>query len=133
MFVTGEEQLDQVVDELSHCSEFAIDLEVTMVMFTVGVANRIMTSQNHSYRSFQGFVCLMQISTRNHDYIIDTLELRHHMHNLLDVFTNPSIVKVTLGVSHESCDYHVTSGDARCRLGYSVASERLWAVCGKPV
>lgn len=39
MFITREEQLDQLIDELSHCSEFAIDLEVTMVMCIVGVAN----------------------------------------------------------------------------------------------
>ena len=51
-------------------------------------------TQHHSYRSYLGFVCLMQISTRNHDYLIDTLELRHHMHILLDPFTNPDIVKV---------------------------------------
>ena len=51
-------------------------------------------TQHHSYRSYLGFVCLMQISTRNHDYLIDTLELRHHMHILLDPFTNPNIVKV---------------------------------------
>ena len=61
--------------------------------------------QNHSYRSFQGFVCLMQISTRNHDYIIDTLELRHLMYRLLDPFTDPRIVKVTTPLfSHWSCD-----------------------------
>ena len=30
----------------------------------------------HSYRSFQGFVCLMQVSTRREDYLVDTLALR---------------------------------------------------------
>ncbi|CAI8057829.1 Exosome component 10 [Geodia barretti] len=39
----------------------------------------------------------MQISTRNHDYIIDTLELRHLMYRLLDPFTDPRIVKVMHG------------------------------------
>lgn len=38
----------------------------------------------------------MQISTRCHDYLIDTLELRHHMHILLDPFTDPNIVKVSV-------------------------------------
>lgn len=51
--------------------------------------------QHHSYRTFLGFTCLMQISTRCHDYLIDTLEVRHHMHLLLDPFTDPNIVKVT--------------------------------------
>ena len=36
----------------------------------------------------------MQISTRNHDYLIDTLELRHELHILSDSFTNPNILKV---------------------------------------
>eukprot|EP00731_Ephydatia_muelleri_P038543 Em0799g5a len=65
--------------ELSGVTEFAVDLEA------------------HSYRSYQGFVCLMQVSTRCHDYIVDTLALREHMQILLDVFTNPKIVKVMHG------------------------------------
>lgn len=52
--------------------------------------------QHHSYRSFQGFVCLMQISTRTEDFIVDTLKLRDELHVLNDVFTDPTIVKVSL-------------------------------------
>ena len=52
-------------------------------------------AQHHSYRTFQGITCLMQISTRYHDYLIDTLLVRHRMHILLDPFTDPNIVKVT--------------------------------------
>lgn len=37
----------------------------------------------------------MQISTRNADYIIDTVELRSEMHLLNDPFTDPKIVKVS--------------------------------------
>lgn len=37
----------------------------------------------------------MQISTRERDYIIDTIELRHKLHILNEVFTDPKIVKVT--------------------------------------
>ena len=36
----------------------------------------------------------MQISTRSADYLIDVLELRSHINLLLNVFTNPAIVKV---------------------------------------
>lgn len=36
----------------------------------------------------------MQISTRDEDYIIDTLELRSEMYILNETFTDPSIVKV---------------------------------------
>lgn len=52
-------------------------------------------SQHHSYRSFLGITCLMQISTREEDFIIDTLELRSEMYVLNESFTNPSIVKVS--------------------------------------
>ncbi|KAJ7350170.1 Exosome component 10 [Desmophyllum pertusum] len=52
---------------------------------------------HHSYRSFQGFCCLMQISTRQKDYLIDTLELRNELQILNDSFTNPKILKVFHG------------------------------------
>lgn len=52
--------------------------------------------QHHSYRSFQGFTCLMQISTREKDYVVDTLLLRHKLYVLNEVFTDPSIVKVNI-------------------------------------
>ncbi|KAJ4432967.1 hypothetical protein ANN_15224 [Periplaneta americana] len=56
---------------------------------------------HHSYRSFQGFTCLMQISTRDTDYIIDTLTLRDKLHCLNEIFTKPTIVKVFHGAD---CD-----------------------------
>ena len=59
-----EEALRDCVDVLKGVKEFAVDLE------------------QHYYRSYLGFCCLMQISTRTHDYLIDTLELRSHMHIL---------------------------------------------------
>ncbi len=39
----------------------------------------------------------MQISTRDADFIVDTLALRPGMHKLLSVFTNPKILKVLHG------------------------------------
>jgi exosome complex exonuclease RRP6 len=75
-WVDTEEALQSLASKLESVSEFAVDLE------------------HHSYRSYQGFTCLMQLSTRNEDFLIDTLELRHHMHLLLPAFTNPEIVKV---------------------------------------
>lgn len=47
-----------------------------------------------SDRSFQGLTCLMQISTRYKDYVIDTLVLRRSIHRLGPVFDNPAVVKV---------------------------------------
>lgn len=78
-FIETQEQLSKLISDLSNVTEIAVDLEY------------------HSYRSYQGFVCLMQLSTREKDYIIDTIALRSHMHTFNDIFTNPKIVKVLHG------------------------------------
>ncbi|XP_018335504.1 exosome component 10 [Agrilus planipennis] len=72
-------ELNNMLEDLYKHTEIAIDLE------------------HHSYRSFMGITCLMQISTCNADYIIDTLALRDKLYILNEVFTNPSIVKIFHG------------------------------------
>lgn len=74
--ITEPHQVDELVEALRNCKEFAVDLE------------------HHSYRTFMGITCLMQISTRTTDYIIDTLALRDKLYVLNEVFTKPTIVKV---------------------------------------
>lgn len=54
-------------------------------------------TEHHSYRSFQGFICLIQISTREEDFVIDALALRKHLHLLNSSFTNPKIIKILHG------------------------------------
>lgn len=71
--------LNDMISLLSEQSEIAIDLE------------------HHDYRSYYGIVCLMQISSRDQDWIIDTLKLRDDLEGLNKVFTNPNIVKVFHG------------------------------------
>lgn len=68
--------LQSVLVDLQESKEIAIDV------------------QNHMYRSFQGFICILQIATRNKVYIIDTIALRSSMTILAPVFANPFIVKV---------------------------------------
>ena len=51
----------------------------------------------HYQRSYQGFTCLMQLSTRTHDFIVDCIELRSELQPLLEVFADPSIIKVLHG------------------------------------
>lgn len=65
-----------MLNDLKQATEIAVDLE------------------HHDYRSYHGFVCLMQISTRKQDWIVDTLELREELIALNEVFTDPNIVKV---------------------------------------
>lgn len=78
-FIDKEDQVAPLLEELRQAKELAIDLE------------------HHSYRTFQGFTCLMQISTRTKDYIIDTLALREELHVLNEVFTDTKVVKVLHG------------------------------------
>ncbi|XP_029159209.1 LOW QUALITY PROTEIN: exosome component 10 [Nylanderia fulva] len=68
-----------LLEDLKSQKEIAIDLE------------------HHSYRTFQGITCLMQISTVNTDYLIDTLALRSELHQLNEIFTKPTILKVFHG------------------------------------
>uniref|UniRef100_A0AAX7T1E9 Exosome complex component 10 n=1 Tax=Astatotilapia calliptera TaxID=8154 RepID=A0AAX7T1E9_ASTCA len=82
-FVDTLEDLVALNEKLCKLSEFAVDLE------------------HHSYRSFLGLTCLMQISTREEDFIIDTLELRSEMYILNEAFTDPSIVKVFHGADSD--------------------------------
>ncbi|XP_051182964.1 protein RRP6-like 2 isoform X3 [Lolium perenne] len=56
--VEDQKGLTALVNKLKDVNEFAVDLE------------------HNQYRSFQGLTCLMQISTRTEDFIIDTLKLR---------------------------------------------------------
>ena len=58
------------------------------------VAEIAVDLEHHNYRSFAGFLCLMQISSREEDWVIDTLSLREEMTELNEIFTNPKIVKV---------------------------------------
>ncbi|XP_072391404.1 exosome complex component 10 homolog [Diabrotica undecimpunctata] len=81
--ITEEGQLDELVETLLNCQEFAVDVE------------------HHSYRTFMGITCLMQISTREKDYIIDALSLRDKLWILNEVFTKPTIVKIFHGAESD--------------------------------
>lgn len=66
-----------MLEELKKAKEIAIDLE------------------HHDYRSYTGLLSLMQISTRDQDWVIDTLKpWRHRLEVLNEVLADPSIVKV---------------------------------------
>ncbi|KAI4502880.1 hypothetical protein M0802_001924 [Mischocyttarus mexicanus] len=83
IMVNKPEDIKMLLDDLKKYKEIAVDLE------------------HHSYRSFQGITCLMQISTGDTDYIVDTLSLRSELHELNEIFTKPTILKVFHGAE---CD-----------------------------
>ena len=74
-WVATSEDLANLLQKLRQVSEIAVDLE------------------HHSYRSYYGFVCLMQISTREEDFIIDALALREDLEDLNEIFIDSTIVK----------------------------------------
>ena len=82
-WVDTRQLLDAMLDRLRIAQELAVDLE------------------HHSYRSYSGFLCLMQISTREEDFIVDTLALREELEELNEVFTDPRIVKVFHGAESD--------------------------------
>ncbi|CAN1765269.1 Protein RRP6-like 2 [Linum perenne] len=82
--VEGVKDLKEMAAKLRDVNEFAVDLE------------------HNSYRSFQGLTCLMQISTRTEDFIVDTLKLRIHVGPYLrEVFKDPTKKKVLHGANSD--------------------------------
>lgn len=82
-YVDTEQALYALVDELKDQRLIAIDLEY------------------HSERSFQGFTCLMQISTPAKDYIVDPLVLRDRLQLLNLAFADPAKLKVFHGAESD--------------------------------
>jgi len=82
-WVDSAAALQEMQRKLSASNEVAVDLE------------------SHSLRSFQGFTCLLQFSTRDEDFLVDALELRDQLHCLNDFFTNPAITKVFHGAGND--------------------------------
>ncbi|KRX09565.1 Ribonuclease H-like domain [Pseudocohnilembus persalinus] len=79
LYVDNEEKLNQMMEDLEKQKEIGIDLE------------------HHNYRTFQGITCLIQISSRNNDYVVDPFPLWQNLQVLNKVFTNPNIVKILHG------------------------------------
>lgn len=53
--------------------------------------------EHHSYRSYQGITCLIQISTQNKDFLIDPFHIWADLPMLNEVTANPKIVKILHG------------------------------------
>ncbi|CAL0317147.1 unnamed protein product [Lupinus luteus] len=82
--VEDVKSLKELAAKLRSANEFAVDLE------------------HNQYRSFQGLTCLMQISTRTEDFVVDTLKLRVHVGPYLrEVFKDPAKRKVMHGADRD--------------------------------
>ncbi|KAJ2614825.1 exosome nuclease subunit [Coemansia sp. RSA 1365] len=82
-FVDTMEGLQGMLEHLESAEEIAVDLE------------------HHDYRSYQGFTCLVQISTRQRDYVVDALALRSELWRLNDITADPQRVKVLHGAESD--------------------------------
>ena len=76
-FVDSLEAVYAMLGDLKKAEEIAIDLE------------------HHEEHSYLGIVSLMQISSREKDWVVDTLKpWRQDLQILNEVFTDPKILKV---------------------------------------
>lgn len=91
-----------VYDELEYIDTLDGLLEFIECVSEKNYTELAIDLEHHNYRSFQGITCLMQLSTRDKDYIIDVLALRLEMHRLLHIFANPHIVKVFHGCQSDN-------------------------------
>ena len=77
IWVDTYEGVLEMLEELKKAAEIAIDLE------------------HHDYRTYTGLTSLMQISTRDCDWVVDTLKpWRQKLEVLNQVFADPKIIKV---------------------------------------
>ncbi|KAJ3578580.1 hypothetical protein NPX13_g1980 [Xylaria arbuscula] len=100
-----------MLEELKGATEIAIDTE------------------HHDFRTYTGLLSLMQISTREKDWIVDTLQpWRHKLEVLNEVFADPNIIKVLHGAYMDiiwlqrDCGIHIVglfdTFEAACALQY---------------
>ncbi|GAA5849606.1 hypothetical protein JCM8547_000509 [Rhodosporidiobolus lusitaniae] len=89
-WVGDEKALERMVEEIRAVGEegmkdLAIDLE------------------HHDFRTWGGMTCLIQLSTRKKDYVIDALEpaVRDNLDQLNEFFTDPAWVKVFHGANSD--------------------------------
>ena len=80
VWVDTLEGVAEMVKELKNAKEIAVDLE------------------HHDVHTYYGLVSLMQISTRDKDWVVDTLQpWREDLQQLNEVFADPKILKVFHG------------------------------------
>uniref|UniRef100_A0A0G4GB73 HRDC domain-containing protein n=1 Tax=Chromera velia CCMP2878 TaxID=1169474 RepID=A0A0G4GB73_9ALVE len=57
--------------------------------------------EHHNFRSFRGFVCLIQISTRQKDFVIDPFPIFEELTALNDLTADPTILKILHGADSD--------------------------------
>ncbi|CAL8095562.1 unnamed protein product [Orchesella dallaii] len=83
VYVNNIKGLEELMKDLLNVKAIGVDLE------------------HHSFRSFLGLTCLIQISTRDKDYVIDGLSLRDDLYHLNEILADPKVLKVFHGSSND--------------------------------
>ena len=110
-FVDTPEAVSAMLAELKTAKEIAIDLE------------------HHDTHSYIGLVSLMQISTRDKDWVVDTLKpWREDLQVLNEVFADPKIIKVGISPGSERYSDSI-AGLPWCLHGRDVVAERFGSLC----
>ncbi|EJT75436.1 exosome complex exonuclease Rrp [Gaeumannomyces tritici R3-111a-1] len=80
IYVDTYEGVLEMLEDLKRATEIAVDLE------------------HHDFRTYSGLLSLMQVSTRDKDWVVDTLKpWRRRLEVLNQVFADPKILKVFHG------------------------------------
>lgn len=110
-WVDTPEAVVEMMRELKQAKEIAVDLE------------------HHDKHSYIGLVSLMQISTRNHDWVVDTLRpWREDLQLLNEVFANPEIIKVSFKPLQKNLQIKVSTGLPRRLHGHDMAPKGPWLI-----
>ncbi|XP_074307249.1 protein RRP6-like 2 [Silene latifolia] len=107
-YVDTVQGLECLRSKLEVADEFAVDLEA------------------NNYRSFQGLTCLMQISTRTEDFVVDTLKLYHFIGQYLGaVFLDPKKRKIMHGAGNDVLWLQRDFGIFVCNLFDTMQASRV--------
>eukprot|EP00088_Acartia_fossae_P033021 TRINITY_DN3379_c0_g1_i1.p1 TRINITY_DN3379_c0_g1~~TRINITY_DN3379_c0_g1_i1.p1 ORF type:complete len:868 (-),score=234.75 TRINITY_DN3379_c0_g1_i1:296-2899(-) len=82
-YVQTSDELREMISELRAHSVIGVDVE------------------GHTYRSYQGITCLIQLSTNTKDYLVDPFNIWEEMTQLNEIFADPKIVKVLHGCAQD--------------------------------
>lgn len=83
--VDNAQELQAVAERFSQCTEIAVDLE------------------HHTERSLLGYMCLIQISSRFEDVVVDVMKIPSRIihYALASIFADPGVTKVLHGPSSD--------------------------------
>ncbi|UKK01285.2 hypothetical protein MACK_002098 [Theileria orientalis] len=83
IMVLTKDELQNMIDKIKKGTILSIDVE------------------HHSKNTYRGFVCLIQLSTPDENFIVDPFNMFTHMNNLNRVTTDPRILKIMHGSDND--------------------------------